>query len=149
MTTPERDSRMLVIDASVAAKWFVDEPESDAARSVLLDLQDGPSWFSVPELFFVEMLSVLSKMTASEEQLKELMGILEDLGLARLGLGHETLARAAELAYSWGLSAYDAVYAATADLLGGLWLTADARAHEKIASLGISRLLSPSPHSLS
>lgn len=149
MTALEWDGRILVIDASVAAKWFVDEPDADAARSVLLDLRDRPDWFSVPELFFVEMLSVLSKMTESEEQLKKLLGILEDLGLARLGLGHETLARAAELAYSWGLSACDAVYAATADMLGGLWLTADARAHEKIASLGISRLLSPSPHSLS
>jgi hypothetical protein len=66
---------------------------------------------------------------------------IEDLGFARLALGHETLARAAELAYSWGLSAYDSVHAATADLLGGLWLTADTRAHEKIAALDISRLL--------
>lgn len=144
MTSPGKDGRILVIDASVAAKWFVDEPDSDAARAVLLDLRDGPSWFSVPELFFVEMLSVLSRMTESEEQLKQLLGILEDLGFARLALGHEILERAAELAYSWGLSAYDAVYAATADLLGGQWLTADTRAHEKIASLGISRLLSSS-----
>ena len=143
MNPPERDGRILVIDASVAAKWFVDEPDSDAARSVLFDLRDDPRCFSVPDLFFVEMLSVLSRMAESEEQLKELLGILEDLGFARLALGHETLIRAAELTYTWGLSAYDAVYAATADLLGGQWLTADARAHEKIASLGISRLLGP------
>jgi predicted nucleic acid-binding protein len=141
MTQPIHDSRILVIDASVAAKWFVDEPGSEAARSILLDVRDGPNWFSVPELFFVEMLGVLSRVAESEEQLKLLLTILEDLGFARLALGHETLRRAAELAYSWGLSAYDAVYAATADLLGGQWLTADARAHEKIASLGISRLL--------
>lgn len=144
MTQPVHDSRILVIDASVAAKWFVDEPGSEAARSILLDVRDGPSWFSVPELFFVEMLGVLSRMAESEEQLKQLLTILEDLGFARLALGHETLRRAAELAYSWGLSAYDAVYAATADLLDGQWLTADARAHEKIASLGISRLLNVS-----
>ena len=95
----------------------------------------------MPELFFVEMLSVLSRITESEEQLKELLGILEDLGLARLELGHETLRRAAELTFSWGLAAYDAIYAATADLLGGQWLTADSRAHARVASLGISALL--------
>ncbi len=137
----ERDNRIVVIDASVAAKWFVDEPGSDSARSVLLDLRDGPTWFAVPELFFVEMLSVLSRMAENEDQLRQSLAILEDLGFARLALGHETLAKAAELAYSWGLSAYDSVYAATAELLGGVWLTADARAHEKVASLGISRLL--------
>jgi predicted nucleic acid-binding protein len=141
MTAPEEDARIIVIDASVAAKWFVDEPDSEAARSVLLDLRDNPRQYAVPELFFVEMLSVLSRMAESEEQLKELLGILEDLGFARLSLGHEALQKAAELAFSWGLSAYDAVYASTASLLGGQWLTADTRAHEKIASLGISRPL--------
>jgi predicted nucleic acid-binding protein len=143
MTAPDRKGGILVIDASVAAKWFVDEPFSEEARSVLLALRDRPERFVVPELFFVEMLSVLSRITESEEQLKELLGILEELGLARLALGHETLRRAAELAFSWGLTAYDAVYAATADLLGGQWLTADSRAHARIASLGISSLLSP------
>jgi len=141
MSTPQGDPGIMVIDASVAAKWFVDEPDSDLARSVLLDLRDGPGRYAVPELFFVEMLSVLSKMAESEAQLKDLLGILEDLGFARLALGHETLQRAAELAYTRGLSAYDAVYASTASLLGGQWLTADTRAHEKIASLGISRPL--------
>jgi predicted nucleic acid-binding protein len=87
------------------------------------------------------MLSVLSRITESELQLKELLTILEDLGLARLSLGHETLQRAAELTFSSGLSAYDAIYAATAVLLDGTWLTADTRAHESISVLGISKLL--------
>ena len=142
MTAAERcRCDVLVIDASVAVKWFVDEPDSEAARLVLIDLQNHPDRFVVPELFFIEMLSVLSRITDSEQQLKELLGSLEDLGLARLALGHEILARAAELTYSWGLSAYDAIYAATADLTGGEWLTADFRAHEKIASLNLSSLL--------
>ena len=138
MTVPDPDARIIVIDASVAAKWFVDEPSSEAARSVLLALRDNPEMFAVPDLFFVEMLSVLSRLAETEEQLKDLLGILEDLGLARLGLGHETLQRAAELTLSWGLTAYDAIYAATAQLLGGKWLTADKRAHDRISSLGIS-----------
>ena len=132
-----------MIDASVAAKWFVDEPLSHEARSVLLALRDHPDRFAVPELFFVEMLSVLSRITESEQQLKDLLSTLEELGLARLALGHETLQRAAELAFSWGLTAYDAVYAATADLLGGQWLTADSRAHARVGSIGISVLLNP------
>ncbi len=143
MTAQDRTADILVIDASIAAKWFVDEPLSEEARSVLLTLRDHPERFAVPELFFVEMLSVLSRITETEDQLKDLLGILEELGLARLALGHETLCRAAELAFSWELTAYDAVYAATADLLGGHWLTADSRAHSRISSLGISSLLGP------
>lgn len=141
MITSGRDGGPLVIDASIAAKWFVDEPGSESARAVLLNLRDEPARFVAPELFYIEMLNILSRMAESESQLKQLLSTLEDLGFARLALGHDTLQRAAELAFSCGLSAYDAVYAATADLLGGCWLTADARAHRKIESLGISKLL--------
>ena len=141
MTFPDSDGGLVVLDASVAAKWFVDETSSEEARSILRQLGDEPRSFAVPELFFIEMLSVLSRMAASEEQLKDLLRILEELGLARLALGNDTLQRAAELTHTWGLSAYDAVYAATADLIGGRWLTADSRAHSKIESLGISSLL--------
>jgi predicted nucleic acid-binding protein len=141
VTAQDPHARIQVIDASIAAKWFVDEPLAVEARKVLISLRDQPEGFAVPELFFVEMLSVLSRITESEQQLKDLLGILEDLGLARLALGHETLRRAAELSFKWRLTAYDAVYAATADLLGGRWLTADSRAHTRIASLGISSLL--------
>ncbi len=141
MTAPGQDAGILVIDASVAAKWFTDEPFSEEARSILLILRDEPERFAVPELFFVEMLSVLSRIAGSGEQLKELLVILEELGLARLGLGHEILQRAAELTHSFALTACDAIHAATAELLGGRWLTADARAHARIESLGISSLL--------
>ncbi len=141
MSDEKRGAGILVIDASVAAKWFVDEPLSEEARSVLFTLRDHPERFVVPELFFIEMLSVLSRITETEDQLKYLVGILEELGLARLALGHDILRRAAELAFSWGLTAYDAVYAATADLIDGRWLTADSRAHARISSLGISSLL--------
>ena len=141
MNASDISEETLVIDASVAVKWFVEEPGSEAARAILIHLRDRPDRFAVPELFFTEMLSVLSRITESELQLKELLTILEDLGLARLSLGHETLQRAAELTFSSGLSAYDAIYAATATLLEGTWLTADARAHERISALGISKLL--------
>lgn len=133
---------MIVPDASVAAKWFIDEPGSEAARRVLLELQERPSDFAVPELFFVEMLSVLSRTGASSDELKTYLAALEELGMHRVGQGRELLQRAAEVVRAFGLSAYDAVYAATADLLGGTWVTADEKAHRKISSLNRSRVLS-------
>lgn len=132
---------MIVLDASVAIKWFVDESDSGKAREILYQLRDDPKGFLVPELFFVEMLSVLSRLIASLPLLEELMSSLEQLGLARIAHGHEILMKACEFTRTYSLSAYDALYGATADLTNATWVTADKQAHEKIEHLGISRLL--------
>jgi len=59
---------MIVLDASVALKWFIDEEGSESARKILLDLQESPSEFIIPELFFIEMLSVLSRCGLTAKQ---------------------------------------------------------------------------------
>ena len=42
-----------------------------------------------------------------------------------VGLGHELLQTAAEISIQYRLSGYDGIYASTARLLGGQWLTFD------------------------
>jgi predicted nucleic acid-binding protein len=132
---------VIVLDASVAAKWFVLERDSDKAKRVLDQVQEEPEAFAVPELFFVEMLNVLSRTDPSTPRVRQYMSDLEDLGLTRLAHGHDLLGAAAALACDRGLSGYDAIYAATAQMLEGTWLTADDKAHRKISALRISRLL--------
>ena len=54
---------MTVVDASVAAKWFLPgEPLSSEARAVLHEIRDDPRGFLVPELFMNELLAVLARM---------------------------------------------------------------------------------------
>lgn len=131
-----------VLDASVAIKWFVDEEAGHAAAQVVLEhVCSDPSQFVVPELFFSEMLAVLCKLLGGGPRVVEYLEILEDLGLERVGNGRQLLARAATLAKSHDLTGYDATYAATAELVGGSWLTADARAHAKLRGTGLSSLL--------
>lgn len=130
-----------IVDASVATRWFVDEPNNDAALEVLEAIRRDPREFVVPELFFNEMLAVLCKLIQDSGEAKRWMSALAQLGLHRVGNGGELLARAAELAVDRKLTGYDAVYAATADSMRGVWLTADARAHKKLSGLGISELV--------
>jgi predicted nucleic acid-binding protein len=47
---------------------------------------------------------------------------------------------ASELAFRFRISGHDATYLATAQIVGGVWLTFDRRAHERVASPGLSRL---------
>lgn len=134
---------LFVLDASVAIKWFVtDEPGADEAIELLDRIRDAPEEFVVPELFFNEMLAVLIRLGGRDDSaVRSYLEALQDLGLERVGNGRELLARAADLACAHGVTGYDAVYAASAELVGGCWVTADARAHRKIRHLRISKLV--------
>jgi predicted nucleic acid-binding protein len=130
-----------ILDASVALKWFVaGEPGRTEALHILDEVRDEPARFAVPELFFNEMLAVLARLVGEDAgALHGHLDALQDLGLERIGNGRDLLARAAELACGYGLTGYDATYAASAALTGGCWLTADMKAHRKIQRLRISR----------
>ena len=132
-----------VLDASVAIKWFVkSETGRLEAIRILDEVRDAPERFAVPELFLNEMLAVLARLLADKPaDLRGYLGALQDLGLQRVGNGRELLARAADLACGHDLTGYDAVYAAAAQLTGGCWLTADAKAHRKIQRLKISKVV--------
>ena len=50
---------MIVLDASVALKWFVDdEPLVEEARRVLDDIEAQPATYIVPDLFMNEVLEL-------------------------------------------------------------------------------------------
>lgn len=134
---------MIVVDASVAIKWFVaGEPLVEEAERVLGEIQEDPSSYVVPELFMNELLAVLCRLPGSTpSRVKEALGLVEALGMRRIGNGHELLALAAECAGRWKLSGYDALYVALASLVGAQWLTADARAARRIRNSDLVVLL--------
>jgi predicted nucleic acid-binding protein len=99
----------------------------------------APAGFAVPELFFNEMLAVRCRLLENPAEVVDYMNALQDLGLHRIGNGRELLA--AGLAKSHSITGYAAVYAACAKLTGGLWITADRAAWERLASTGLTRAL--------
>ena len=88
------------------------------------------------------MLAAFCQVLGDPEKIQDYMGTIQDLGFVRLGNGREVLSEAILLAKRYRLTGYDAVYAANARLMGGIWVTADESAHRKIETLRISRLLS-------
>jgi len=65
---------------------------------------------------------------------------LARLGLRRVRLDDRLLRRATHLAYERRLGGYDACFAALAMDLGGVWLTFDRAAHQRLAALGVARI---------
>lgn len=122
----------LVVDASVALKWYLDEPLSENARAILA----SDEMLVAPELIISEVANAawlrLNKGDISVTQAKE---ILTELPGAFLSLVPETgLAfRALEIATELRHPVYDAFYLATSERWNAPLVTADRRLLAKAA----------------
>lgn len=131
----------MIIDASVALKWFVKEEDSEKALSLLHSIFSAPENYAVPELFFFEITHVLKKLikNPSGEQLKLINSII-NLGWARFSMTENYYSEITKF-QEVGLSGYDASYVALAKILKGRWITCDLKAHRLIARFNLSRVL--------
>lgn len=115
---------IIVIDASVAAKWFFDEEHSIAA----LNLLDNPFELNAPDFFFLEMNSLLCKRARRQElSITEAFEMDDEIRSMPIQ-SYPTTAlreRAFELALETKSSIYDCLYLALAEVLDGRMVTAD------------------------
>ena len=120
---------MFVVDTSIVVPWFfTDEPRRDEALAARDSIRDQPARFVVPPLFHAEVVHVLARKSGKHESfVTEALALLLALGLRTVLLSEAALLRTAHWACR-GLSGYEVTYAALAEDLGGLWLTADERA---------------------
>jgi predicted nucleic acid-binding protein len=116
----------LVVDASVAVKWLVDEPEHLAARSLL----DRNERLHAPDFVFVETANVLWKKVRRRELSAEqafegvdsLPSLFETIVPSTL-----LVARALRIAIEMAHPVYDCLYIACSEHVDADLVTADAR----------------------
>ena len=116
----------LVIDASVAIKWFVKENLHDEARRLL----DGQDDLHAPDLLVVELANVAWKKTVRREidarQARDIALAYLD-GVPRLWSSADLVDRALQIALELGHPIYDCLYIACAEAVSGVLVTADGR----------------------
>jgi predicted nucleic acid-binding protein len=129
-----------VVDASVAIKWFVDEPDS-AEAAVLLRHP-----LSAPDLLAPECANILwKKVTRAELSLDEAEVIALALEGAAITL-HPTrpyLASATRIACELGRAAYDCFYLALSETLRQPLVTADMRLVGAVRAVRFSKYVLP------
>lgn len=130
----------IVIDASVAAKWYLrDEGDVDVAREIRDQLLMDEIELHAPYLFPYEMCSLFGRACQPQYWPEGRPRITLDSAVRclrhvlRLPIHYHLpdesrLARALELAVAASKKATDAIYVALAEQLDGIWLTADASA---------------------
>lgn len=114
----------LVIDASVAIKWFLPEPNSINAIRLL----DAGHELAAPDLIFPECGNVLWKKWLRQELEPEVIPVL--LGdLCRMNVRivptFSLIDEASRIAVAWRRSFYDSIYIALAVASNGHMITAD------------------------
>lgn len=123
-----------VLDASVAAKWFLPRGEEQfipEALALLRQFQSGEVKLLVPELFWIELANILWKAVRKRRlrQLDADAAVRELLGDEEIETfsSKDLVIDALEVASRKGLSLYDSVYIALAAKTGCVFVTADER----------------------
>ena len=114
-----------------------------SALSLRAAYMDGRIRVSVPSLLAYEVLNALRfKAELSVAQLEGAIESLFDMGLDWVVPTPVSLRRAAVLARQFDVTAYDATFAAVAEGLGAVFVTADAKLALQLAGLPFVRSLS-------
>jgi predicted nucleic acid-binding protein len=105
-------NQTLVVDASVALKWFVDEIYTEKALEVR-DYLKKEATPIVPELFFYEIANVLRyKPEFGSKDVKMIIKALIDFQFIIEPFEEKLANLTIDLAYQYGITVYDASYIA-------------------------------------
>jgi predicted nucleic acid-binding protein len=124
---------IVVVDASVVVKWFVEEEYSKNARLLRDSYVNGLIDLTAPSLLSYEVINALRFSGAfGEEELAEIAKILDYYQITTYDLRGELALKTVEISYRKGVSIYDAAYVALSYLLDTILYTADEKLIQKI-----------------
>lgn len=116
----------LVVDASVALKWFVAEPDSATA----LDVLASDEMLIAPDLLVAELCNAAWRMWRKQEMTLDQVKIIAggaSLAFAETAPSEALAAKAVDIAIRLDHPVYDCLYLALADLHDARLVTADRR----------------------
>mgnify|MGYP001562873769 CR=1 FL=1 len=123
----------IVLDASVAIKWFIKEEGDAEAKRLLKSLKSGSLIAYVPQIFFFEIGNVFSLHTEIPiDSVGRFLDSLFSLGLKTENVTEEFLEGVIRASHQNNITAYDASYITLAKLLNADLITADKKLKDKI-----------------
>ena len=134
---------LLILDASVVAKWFKEEEGSDRALKIREEFYNGLHEIIVPDLILYEISNALRFDKKFDfETISKATASLFDMDLTITIPSEELILNSTKLALDLGITIYDAVYVELASQTSGVFITADEALHEKIKKIRNCKLLS-------
>lgn len=126
-------SRPLVVDTSVAVKWFLDEPYASRALDVRRALEQGTYRLVIPDLALAEFANTIWKQVR-RHGLEASHGELWVAAFLALPMdvvpSHAVLVPAFRIACTVGRAVYDALFLALSEEAGADMVTADEQLYQ-------------------
>lgn len=131
----------IVLDASVAIKWFHEESDTVDAEAVQEWVANGEVRALVPPLLFYEVANALTfKASSRVEEIIAAHRLLEQMPFQVVEVAHAILEDAIRVAHQHRISVYDAIYIALALFSGARLVTADKKLVGAVKSPVVSLL---------
>ncbi|MBI2501332.1 MAG: type II toxin-antitoxin system VapC family toxin [Deltaproteobacteria bacterium] len=139
--------QQMVIDCSVAVKWFDQDEERGGRALRLLELfLKGEIEFIIPDLLFYEAGNVFwKKWKGHPEKAEQSLIRLWELPWLLMPLRSSLLTRTAEIANRFQTTYYDSLYLAVAERTEASFVTADKKLLSKIKTLPFAKHLEEIP----
>ena len=123
----------IVLDASVALKWFLKEDYSEEAGQLRDEYLSGTLEIVVPALVYYEITNVLRyKPDYSIRDLEDCASSLDGMQLNTVSWNEAVGKISISLAYKFGITAYDASYLAVAHYCQCKLITCDEKLLSKV-----------------
>lgn len=146
MSERKGPARTLVLDTSVAVKWYLPEELHDEAIELLRRAEAGELELSAPSTIQPEFFNALWQQHRRGglplEEVRSAWGqfVLDPVSLYA---PEDLMPRAVEIAYSSGIIVYDALFLALAEETGTIMVTADGKLLRSLENIPHSRLAHP------
>jgi len=129
------EKEVLVLDSSVAVKWFNIEPLREKALEISSRFLQGEIELEAPAPLYYEVGNTLRyNPRFGIEDVKAALGALEDTQILLHEFSGSLAMKAVELAYRCGITMYDAAYVALAETREATLYTVDGEVVAKVAS---------------
>lgn len=133
---------MIVLDASVIAKWFLQEDGGERALRYRDLRAEGKEHILVPAVLLYELANLFAyKADFSDEDSVKAFKSLAELGLEIVHFYFDDAVRLAIFSKQKDITAYDAAYIDLALRFNCRFVTADEKLFKKISDLGAVELL--------
>ena len=139
-----RSNVIVVVDASVVIKWFVQEDLTREALLLRKDYLRGALSLACPDLMQYEVINALRyKPSFGEKNLKEVATLLDKYNFISYsfltdGLAEQTI----EASLKYGLTIYDASYIALGNILDSIFYTADDKIINQVSDENLVKSIS-------
>lgn len=122
----------VVVDSSIAVKWFVNEPKSKEALNILSKHREKRVIIVVPDIIHLEIINGLFfSYKLSATQLRQIIISLKSLELQFTSINEIKLSNAALLMEKFNIASYDGLFVSLAQELNCPLITNDKKHHSK------------------